>query len=138
VPDFLLATAAGTARLVNVKPAQRLKDPEIAEALAWPGVLAGRLGWEYEVWSGADATVLENIRFLAGYRRPGIVPDAEIERAWERVRDGEQLADAELRLAEGRPRHEARPALMALLWSGKVVTDLTRPLSGESVLRRPV
>jgi hypothetical protein len=59
VPDFLLVTAAGTARLVNVKPAQRLKDPEIAEALAWPGVLAGRLGWEYEVWSGADATVLE-------------------------------------------------------------------------------
>lgn len=78
-----------------------------------------------------------DIRFLAGYRRPGIVPDAEIERAWERVRDGEQLADAELRLAEGRPRHEARPALLALLWSGKVVTDLTRPLSGESVLRRP-
>lgn len=137
VPDFLLVSAAGTARLVNVKPAVRLQDAKIAGALAWPGVLAERHGWEYEVWSGADGTVLENIRFLAGYRRPDVVLAAEIERAWECVRDGEQLVDAELRLAAGGPRHEARPALLALLWSGRLVTDLTRPLSGESVLRRP-
>ncbi len=136
VPDFLLVTTSGTARLVNVKPAARLEDPEIAAALAWPGMLAERHGWEYEVWSGADVTVLENIRFLAGYRRLGLVPAEQVERAWECVRDGEQLADAELRLAGDRPRHEARPALLALLWAGRLTTDLTRPLSGESVLRR--
>ena len=136
VPDFLFVSAAGAARLVNVKPAERLQDAQVAGALAWPGVLAGQLGWEYEVWSGADATVLENIRFLAGYRRPGVVPAAEVERAWGLVLDGEQLADAELRLAGGRPRHEARPALLALLWAGRLTTDLTRPVSGESVLRR--
>jgi hypothetical protein len=136
VPDFLLVSAAGTARLVNVKPAARLQDPRVAEALAWPGVLAEGRGWEYEVWSGADAMVLENIRFLSGYRRPGVVPEADIERAWELVHDSEQLADAELRLAGSRPRHEARPALLALLWAGRLTTDLTRPLSGESVLRR--
>ena len=114
VPDFLLVTVAGTARLVNVKPAERLKDPEIAEALAWPGVLARRHGWEYEVWSGADVTVLENIRFLAGYRRPGVVPAAEIERAWECVRDGEQVADAGRRQCSEHPvrrcRNRALPA----------------------------
>ncbi|HEY3958654.1 MAG TPA: TnsA-like heteromeric transposase endonuclease subunit [Streptosporangiaceae bacterium] len=137
VPDFLLVTKAGTARLVNVKPAARLQDPVIAEALAWPGVLAEEHGWEYEVWSGADVTLLDNVRFLAGYRRAGVVPAEEVERAWQLVRDGEQLADAELRLAGERPRHEARPALLALLWAGRLVTDLTRPLSGESVLRRP-
>lgn len=70
VPGFLLVSAAETARLVNVKPAARLRDPEVAEALAWPGVLAERRGWEYEVRSGADVTVLENIRFPAGYRHP--------------------------------------------------------------------
>jgi hypothetical protein len=136
VPDFLFVSAAGTARLVNVKPAERLQDPRVAEALAWPGVLVERRGWEYEVWSGADATVLENVRFLAGYRRPWVVPAEEAERAWACVRDGEQFADAELRVAGGRPRHEARPALLALLWAGRLTTDLTRPLSGESVLRR--
>jgi hypothetical protein len=42
VPDFLLVTAAGTARLVNVKPAQRLKDPEIAWSRSVFAVSAGR------------------------------------------------------------------------------------------------
>jgi hypothetical protein len=136
VPDYLLVTASGTARLVNVKPAERLSDPKIVEALSWPGEIVERHGWEYEIWSGAEATVLENIRFLAAYRRPGIVSQDEVARAWASVHDGEQMAAAERRLANGRPRHGARPALMALLWSGKLTTDLTRPLSGESVLRR--
>lgn len=137
VPDFLLVSADGTAVLVNVKPAVRAADPVIAEALAWPGVLAERHGWRYEVWTGADLTVLENVRFLAGYRRPGVVPADQVAQAWELVRDGDRLADAELRLAGAGPRPGARPALLALLWAGRLVTDLTVPLSGQSVLRRP-
>lgn len=136
VPDFLLVMRSGTVRVINVKPADRLRDPEIAEALAWPGELIERHGWEYEIWSGADRVLLENIRFLAAYRRPGIVPRSELERAWHHAVDGDQMAVLERRLAGGRPAHEARPAVMVLLWSGRLTTDLSRPLSGESVLRR--
>lgn len=136
VPDFLLVMAAGTVQVVNVKPASRLEDPKIVEALAWPRELIERHGWGYEVWSGADPVMLENIRFLAAYRRAGVVPEAEVERAWASVRDGDQLAVAECRLAGGLPRREVRPALMALLWSGRLTTDLSRPLEGDSVLRR--
>ncbi|MFF2324885.1 MULTISPECIES: TnsA-like heteromeric transposase endonuclease subunit [unclassified Streptomyces] len=136
VPDLLLAMASGTVRVVNVKPADRLADPKIVEALAWPGELIERHGWEYEIWSGADRVLLENVRFLAAYRRPGVVPEAEIERAWQTVRDGDQLADAERRLAAGHPDYEARPPLLALVWSGRLTTDLSRPLSGDWVLRR--
>ncbi|WDN56551.1 TnsA-like heteromeric transposase endonuclease subunit [Streptomyces clavuligerus] len=136
VPDFLLAMASGTVRVVNVKPADRLADPKIVEALAWPGELIERHGWEYEVWSGVDRTVLENVRFLAAYRRPDVVPAAVIERAWRSVQDGDRLAEAERRLAAGRPDHEARPPVLALLWSGRLTTDLSRPLSGDWVLRR--
>ncbi|WP_326613271.1 TnsA-like heteromeric transposase endonuclease subunit (plasmid) [Streptomyces scopuliridis] len=135
VPDFLLVTRAGTVQVVNVKPASRLEDPKIVEALAWPRELVERHGWGYEVWSGADPVMLENIRFLAAYRR-GVVPEAEVERAWASVRDGDQLAVAERRLAGGLPRREVRPALMALLWSGRLTTDLSCPLEGDSVLRR--
>jgi hypothetical protein len=128
VPDYLLVMAAGTARLVNVKPAARLEDPKIVEALAWPGVLAEKHGWEYEVWSGADVTVLDNVRFLAGYCRPAWCPP----RRWSGP--GSACGTAS---SWRTPRHEVRPALMALLWSGRLTTDLTRSLSGESVLRRP-
>jgi hypothetical protein len=80
--------------------------------------------------------LLENVRFLAAYRRLGIVPEAEVERAWRHVVDGEPMAVAERRLTGEGPVHEVRPALMALLWSGRLSADLSRPLSGESVLRR--
>jgi len=67
VPDFLLASPTGQVSVVNVKPADRLTDPKVAEALAWPGELFGGHGWRYEVWSGSDPVLLENVRFLAGY-----------------------------------------------------------------------
>jgi len=99
VPDFLLATPAGEVCVVNVKPADRLADPAVAEALAWPGELFGGHGWRYEVWSGCDAVLLENVRFLAGYRRAGIVDEGLVARAAREVRDGEAVGEAERRLA---------------------------------------
>ncbi len=137
VPDLLLVKRSGTVRIVNVKPASRLQDPKVAQALAWPGALVERQGWEYEIWSGAEPALLENIRFLAAYRHPDVVPADEVERAWHEVVDGEELALAERRLAGEREPEEARPALMALLWQGRLTTDLAaRPLSGECALRR--
>jgi hypothetical protein len=136
VPDFLLASPMGEAMVVNVKPAQRLADAKVAEALAWPGELFGGHGWRYEVWSGCDATLLENVRFLAAYRRPGIVAEDLIARVLREVRDGETVGEAERRLAGDAPGWTLRPALLALLWRQRLTTDLTRVLSGDSVLRR--
>jgi len=81
---------------------------------------------------------LELARLLLadGYRRPSVIDAGGVARAWESVRDGEQLAAAEYRLEGGNPPHTARPALLALLWSGRLVTDLSRVLSGSSVLTR--
>src|ERR1039457_4558951 len=52
VPDFLLGLRGATVRVVNVKPAGRLADPKIAEALAWPGELFRAHGWDYQGWAG--------------------------------------------------------------------------------------
>jgi hypothetical protein len=136
VPDFLLVSASGAVRVVNVKPEACLADPAVREALAWPGELVRAHGWEYEVWSGADAVELENVRFLAAYRRPGVVDAVEVERAWTLVPDGVSLSVAEHLVAGGGPGHLARPALLALVWSGRLVTDLSRPLGPDSVLWR--
>jgi hypothetical protein len=136
VPDFLLASPTGEVTVVNVKPAYRLSDPKVAEALAWPGELFTGHGWRYEVWSGCDAVVLDNVRFLAGYRRPGIVADEVMALAWREVRDGETLGAGERRLAGDTPGWSVRPALLALLWRHRLSTDLTRILSGDSIVRR--
>src|SRR6266581_7243202 len=70
VPDFLLVHADKSVRVVNVKSAGKLADPQIAEALAWLGDLFEAHGWQHEIWTGADPVLLANVRFLAGYRRP--------------------------------------------------------------------
>jgi hypothetical protein len=72
VPDFLFASPTGEVTVLNVKPAHRLAAAGVAEALAWPRALFTGHGWRYEVWSGCDPVLLGNIRFLAGYRRPGM------------------------------------------------------------------
>lgn len=136
VPDFLLASYSGEATVVNVKPAARLRQATVAAALAWPRALITGHGWGYEVWSGCNAVLLENVRFLAGYRRPALVSEELLDRARREVRDGEALGEAEYRLAGDRPGWTVRPALLTLLWRGEFSTDLAWPLSGASILRR--
>ncbi|MFE2626318.1 hypothetical protein ACFXKH_40725 [Streptomyces caelestis] len=105
----------------HAQPASRLEDPQVTRSPAWPGYPLERHGWEYAIWSGAQPTLLENVRFLAAYRHRGC-------RA--RSRCGACVAgDSQ--------SEEARPSLMALLWPGRLTTGLVAgPLSGACVLRR--
>jgi hypothetical protein len=123
VPDFLLVHADRTVRVVNVKPAARLADPAVAEALAWPGELFEARGWDHEVWTGADPVFLANVRFLAGYRRPGMPPDAVAGAVLDVIGPGECLGGL-----------LAKAAVLRLLWQRRLSTDLSRPLDAGSVL----
>ncbi|MEJ7783945.1 MAG: TnsA-like heteromeric transposase endonuclease subunit [Solirubrobacteraceae bacterium] len=133
VPDFLLARVDGSVAVVNVKPADRLKRPPVAEALSWAGeVFAGR-GWEHEVWSAADPMMLANVRFLAGYRRSALLNPDSIAVAVSLTRAGQTIADAEATLRAGGMR-EPRPVVLHLVWSGVLRVDLTRPVTSETEL----
>jgi hypothetical protein len=134
VPDFLLVHADQTVRVVNVKPAARLADPAVAEALAWPGELFEARGWGHEVWTGADPVLLANVRFLAGYRRPGMPPDAVTAAVLGEIWPGERIGGLLDRLERAWPRPEAKAAVLRLLWQRWVSTDLSRPLDAGSVL----
>lgn len=91
MPDFLLAHADKSVRVVNVKPAGKLAEPRTAEALAWPGRLIEGHGWHYEIWSGADPVLLANLRFPAGYRRPGLLPGQLLDDVLAAVRPGDTI-----------------------------------------------
>lgn len=55
VPDFLVIGRDHGVCVVNVKPADQLKVPKVAEALAWAGeVFAGR-GWRTSSWPPLSA-----------------------------------------------------------------------------------
>jgi hypothetical protein len=134
VPDFLLVHADQTVRVVNVKPAARLADPAVAEALAWPGELFEARGWGHEVWTGTDPVFLANVRFLAGSRRPGMPPDDVTDAVLDEVRPGECLAGLLGRLEHAWPRPVAKAAVLRLLWQRRIGTDLSRPLDVGDVL----
>jgi hypothetical protein len=116
VPDFLLVHADGSVRVVNVKPAAKLAEQRIAEALAWPGQLIEGHGWQYEVWSGAEPVLLANLRFLAGYRRPGLLPDGLLEDVLAAVRPGDTIGTVTGRASGPRTPGEVKAAVLRLLW----------------------
>jgi len=63
----------------------------------------------------------ENVRFLAGYRRPSLVNEAPLEHAFARVADGEPLGVADRRLTGNGPvwrvRRRCPPRCGATGWS---------------------
>ena len=133
VPDFLLRRMDGSVLIVNVKPAERISDERVAAALAWAAGVFSERGWGHEVWSGADAQVLANVRFLAGFRRAALIESvATAEAIWSA---GMVLtiaaAETALRVAGV---IEPRPVVLGLLWSGRLRADLRRPLTSDSEL----
>jgi hypothetical protein len=134
VPDFFLVRADQSALVVNVKPAAQLADPEVAAALEWPGRLAQEHGWDYEIWTGADPVYLANLRFLAGYRRPWLVPAAMTDAVLAAFRSGDTFSALAGRAGQDHRPGDVRAVVLRLLWEQRLVTDLHRRFDGDSVL----
>lgn len=134
VPDFLLVTADHQVSVVNVKPAERLADPQVAAALAWPAALFEAHGWSHEIWTGDDPVLLANVRFLAGQRRPDVLDAALVREVFDAAGDGITIRDLLGRLSGAVEPWRAKPAIVRLLWQHRLTADLRRPLDGGSVL----
>jgi len=119
--------------IVNVKPAERLADERVADALGWAARVFCERGWEHEAWSGTSAQLLANVRFLAGYRRTWLIePVSGVEAIWP-AGAVLTIAAAESALSDAGVL-EPRPVVLGLLWSGRLRADLRRPLAGDSEL----
>lgn len=134
VPDFLLVDGDAVVNVVNVKPAGRLSDPKVAEALGWAGAVFADAGWRHEIWTGAPAVQLSNVRFLAAYRDAARV-DPELVAAMSDALIG-PISLGEVERAWPERGGEARAAVLHLLWRGVVQTDLSVPLSADTMLER--
>ncbi|MEQ4305598.1 TnsA-like heteromeric transposase endonuclease subunit [Plantactinospora sp. B6F1] len=136
VPDLLLRHHDGRVTVVDVKPGRRLADPLVRQVFGWTAELAGLRGWDFETWSGADAVLLDNVRFLAGYRRPWLIDASLVEPILESVGAQGVIGEIEQVMAGVAPAERARPVLLHLLWSGVLRTDLSRPLGSASPIWR--
>jgi hypothetical protein len=133
IPDYLLVTETGPL-VVDVKPQHRATRPGNAFTFAWTRQVVESRGWRYEVWSEPPAVELENVRFLAGYRRDWLFDHELLAELRSADLDGATLGAA----CQARPRWPAalvRTAVLHLLWQQHFTVDLTRPLSSGHVLR---
>lgn len=134
VPDYLLLTDAGP-DVVDVKPRHRVTRPGNVFTFAWTRRAVESRGWQYEVWSEPNPTELENVRFLAGYRRSWLFDQDVLEKLRAIDLDGAALGAALGALPEV-PGALVRSAVLHLLWQQYWRVDLTRPLCRGHVLRR--
>lgn len=135
VPDVLVLHADRRVTLVDVKPAALLDKPDVRAQFDWTRALCRDKGWHYEVFSGADVTLLRNIKTLAIGRRAARLPAGCLDQARA------TLCGEVLTLGEAFARRPVtcddmswRVAVAACVWSGGITVDLRRPLSTETIL----
>ncbi|KZM75533.1 hypothetical protein AWN90_19345 [Nocardia terpenica] len=134
VPDLLLAHADGAVTVVDVKAPSRAGDPAVAAQFAWTEKLCGLRGFGFQVWTGADPVVLENLRFLAGYRRPMTVRADLAAAVLQTAVAPVSLAALERGLAGTASPSLIRPVVLGLLWQSRLRADLARRLGGDTVV----
>ncbi|MFJ4636369.1 TnsA-like heteromeric transposase endonuclease subunit [Streptomyces hygroscopicus] len=134
IPDYFLITEHGPV-VVDVKPRRRLSAPVVAFTFAWTRQAVESRGWRYEVWSEPPEAELENIRFLAGYRRQWLFAPELLDEVRRVDLEGVALGRA-VRCFPDLPEPTVRAAIHHLLWAHDLRTDLTQPLSPAGVLRR--
>lgn len=127
-PDYFARLADGSALVLDVRPADRIK-PRDQVAFDATREVCEALGWRYEVAGAPPASLLANVRWLAGYRHPRHhLPDvADALRAAFAASSGlldgaEQVGDPIAVL----------PVLFHLLWRRDLHANLNRPLHPDA------
>lgn len=135
VPDYLLRYDDGRLCVVDVKPASKLAKPKVQAQFAWTRRALTSRGWEYRVESEPDDTYLQNLRFLAGYRRRIQFDQDHVHLAHERLSGplsfGQAVASVTSICGD---REEARAIVLHLLWTRHFRADLSVPLQLTSIL----
>ena len=129
VPDLLVWRAGGV-ELCDVKSAERVGEPGFQAQVRAMELACAEAGWGYRVLCEPDRQVLVNVRWLAGFRECPVDPDGERERMLSVLAAGPALI-SELLVGACEPAL-ARPVLMHLLWTGRVLVDVGEPLGDES------
>lgn len=132
IPDFLLLTGSGPV-VVDVKPAVRLQNPDVAFTFGWTEQALAARGWRYEVWSEPEPVELGNVRFLAGFRRAWLFEPAVLDAVRGSATSGMSIAEVIASMSRF-PRATVRSGLFHLLWRQEFTVDMSTRLRSASTL----
>jgi ABC-type arginine transport system permease subunit len=78
--------------------------------------------------------VLENVRFLAGYRAVGLIREELVSSVLAAAREPVPLGQVERVAAQGPDRGWVRPVVLHALWHGLLEADLSGPLDASTLV----
>jgi hypothetical protein len=135
VPDYLVLTDTGPL-VIDVTRRDRLEKPKYRHIFDLTRRVVESRGWQYEIAHEPPRVEHNNIRFLAGYRRPWLFDEkviTEIQRVAESL---PEPSVGEIVSGTSYPKRTALPALMHLLWrQDHLRADITERLSPATVVR---
>lgn len=135
VPDYAVLLRDDSIKILDVKPAGMLEQPNIAEALAWAGAWFEACGWGYEIASEPEPIVFQNLRFLAGYRRRNQFRHIDLDAVCSVLGSEMPFGEMERQVAVQCGGHEsARAVLFHLMWSSRLAFATERPLGRSTIL----
>lgn len=132
IPDYWLLTTDGPI-VVDVKPAKRLSDPVVQATFDWTRDLVESIGWRFEVATEQPDVLLANVRFLSGYRRAERISQTCLAALRALNVDGMEFRD--VRKSVPQPKPLVHAALLHMLWTQELSSDLSEVLSSKTVLR---
>lgn len=128
VPDLFVRLADGSALVVDCRPVD-LADEQFHRVAALTRAVCEEVGWDYRLAAEPSAARAANLRWLAGYRRPGGYDEQTTARVTESATHPVPLRD--LATSIGDPI-ALLPCAFHLLWTGALCCDLERPLTDHS------
>lgn len=139
-PDFFIRRRDGSALVVDVKPADRLREKDRLQHQRTRDVCR-ELDWEYEEFTTIDKTAERNLRLLCAYHHPRFAPSAEARSAIaicvkRSGRNGVQFGQLIDNASDGAELDENHLICSTyhMIWNREIHVDLARPLTWTTVI----
>ncbi|MGH8917779.1 MAG: TnsA-like heteromeric transposase endonuclease subunit, partial [Actinomycetes bacterium] len=133
-PDVFVRHADGTGGVVDVRPQRFVDKADFVRQRAATDVACATAGWSYAVCSSIDPVFEANLDWLAVCRHRLVDPFGCTDSVLAACGEPQRLGDV---VAEFPPASLTRPVISHLLWSGRLVADLSVLLSDASLLSVP-
>ena len=130
-PDYFARLADGSAVVVDVRPADRVRPADAAKFAMTASACAAVAGWSFRLVHEPDPVLAANVRWLSGYRHPRH-GRPQVSGLLREVFTGGQelLAGAEM----AGDLIGVLPVLFHLMWRGDLLADVSVPVHDATLV----